>query len=197
VRSFSLAIKKIMNILLLTIGLTLLLLAFILYLLLLNERRYRTQRLRAERQRALGLPEGELVYEDADGQGLLLFSSGYPLVGKPDYVVQLADGRLVPVELKLSVHNTTEPYKNHILQLAAYCLILEEYSDLPPTHGILRYADRDFTVDYTPTLRRRVLRLIEEMARYDKQSPPPLQKQRISKCRSCTFQPICPVGRGK
>src|SRR5947209_20578455 len=73
---------------LLPIGLTLLLVAFALGILLLNERRYQRQRLIAERHRALGLPEGELVYEDADGQGEPLSSSAYPLVGKPDYIVQ-------------------------------------------------------------------------------------------------------------
>lgn len=186
-----------MNTILLTIGLALLVLAVILYLLLLNEKRSQARRLRTERQRALGLPEGELVYEDADGQGPLLYSEQHPMVGKPDYVVRLDDGRLVPVELKLTVHDATEPYKNHQVQLAAYCLILEDYAERPPTHGILRYADRDFTVDYTPALRRKVLRLLDEMARCGERQPPPLQKQRAAKCRACTFQPICPVGRGK
>ena len=104
-----------------------------------------------KRHRALGLPAGELIYEDADGQGALLLSDQYPLAGKPDYVVRLEDRRLVPVELKLSTQNVTTPYSNHVIQLAAYCLILEDYSERPPTHGILRYADREFTIDYTPT----------------------------------------------
>src|SRR5947199_2963262 len=108
---------------LLPIGLTLLLVAFALGILLLNERRYQRQRLIAERHRALGLPEGELVYEDADGQGETLSSSEYPLIGKPDYVVQLADGRPVPIELKLNVQNATMPYSNHTVQVGAYCLI--------------------------------------------------------------------------
>jgi CRISPR-associated exonuclease Cas4 len=186
-----------MHTILLTIGLTLLALAAILYLLLRNEKRYQLQRLRAERQRALGLPEGKLVYEDADGQGPVLSSEQYPLVGKPDYVVELDDGRLIPVELKLSVQQASQPYKNHEIQLAAYCLILEDYADQPPTHGILRYADREFSVEYTPALRRKVIRLLDEMARYDEHQVPPLQKQRAAKCRTCIFQPICPVGQEK
>jgi CRISPR-associated exonuclease Cas4 len=175
-------------------GLALLLLALAIIILLRNERLYQRQRLIAERHRALGLPTGELVYEDADGEGLLLFSDQYPLAGKPDYVVKLDDQRLVPVELKLSTQNVTTPYSNHVLQLAAYCLILEDYAERAPTHGILRYADRDFTIDYTPTLRKKVIRLLEEMARCNEQQAPPLQKQRPAKCRSCTFQAICPIG---
>jgi CRISPR-associated exonuclease Cas4 len=183
--------------LLLPIGLGLLFIALALVLLLLNERRYQRRRLMTERQRTLGLPEGELVYEDADGQGETLSSSAYPLIGKPDYVVKLPDGRPVPVELKLNVHNATVPYSNHMVQVGAYCLILEDYFEQPPTHGILRYADCEFTVEYTPALRKKVIKLLTEMERCSEQQPPPLAKQRAAKCRACTFQPICSVGRNK
>src|SRR5947209_8495911 len=183
--------------LLLPIGLGLLFIALALVLLLLNERRQQRRRLIEERQRALGLPEGELVYEDADGQGETLSSSTYPLIGKPDYVVKLPDGRPVPVELKLNVQNATVPYSNHTIQVGAYCLILEDYFEQPPTHGILRYADCEFTVEYTPALRKKVIRLLAEMERYTEKQPPALARQRATKCRACVFQPICPVGRGK
>src|SRR5205085_9207703 len=130
-----------LNNILLSIGLGLLLAALALVLLLLNDRRVQRSRLIAERHRALGLPEGELVYEDADGEGEPLSSSAYPLVGKPDYIVQLPDGRPVPIELKLSIHNATIPYSNRSIQVASYCLILEDYFVQAPTHAILRYAD--------------------------------------------------------
>ncbi len=186
-----------MHTIVLTIGLICLLLAAGLGLLLWNERRFQRDRLHGEYQRALGLPEGKLVYEDADGQGEPLSSDEYPLVGKPDYVVQLRDGRPVPVELKLNVQNATAPYNNHQIQVAAYCLILEDYFEQAPTHGILRYADRDFTVEYTPALRRKVIRLLGQMALCSAQEPPALASQRVAKCRACTFQPVCPVGRDK
>src|SRR5207253_5226764 len=182
---------------LLPAGLGLLLVALGLGILRLNERRYRRERLLAERHRTLGLPEGELVYEDADGEGEPLSSSAYPLVGKPDYIVQLPDGRPVPIELKLSVQNVTEPYPNHVVQVGAYCLILVDYFEQPPTHGILRYADCEFTVEYTPALRKKVIRLLAEMERYTEKQPPALARQRATKCRACVFQPICPVGLGK
>jgi CRISPR-associated exonuclease Cas4 len=186
-----------MHTILLTIGLVFLLLAGALGVLLWNERRGQRERLLSERKRALGLPEGDLVYEDADGQGEVLSSSEYPLVGKPDYIVQLADGRPVPVELKLNVQNATAPYNNHQIQVAAYCLILEDYFTQPPTHGLLRYADREFTVEYTPAMRRKVIRLLGQMALCSEQEPPPLARQRVAKCRVCVFQPVCSVGRDK
>lgn len=182
---------------LLPVGLGLLLIALALGLLLLNERRYQRRRLIIERHRVLGLPVGELVYEDADGEGEVLSSSAYPLAGKPDYVVQAPDGRPVPIELKLNVGDATIPYSNHVIQVVAYCLILEDYFEQAPTHGILRYANREFTVEYTPALRKKVLRLLTEMQRCNEKQPPPLAKQRVAKCHACAFQAICPVGHKK
>lgn len=186
-----------MHTILLTTGVILLTLAGALVVLLWNEQRFQSARRRAQSLRALGLPEGTLVYEDADGWGEPLASRTYPLVGKPDYVVQLADGRPVPIELKLNVQNATTPYSNHQVQVAAYCLILEDYFAQPPTHGILRYADREFTIEYTPAMRRKVIRLLQQMALCSEQELPQLTRQRAAKCRVCTFQPICSVGKEK
>lgn len=182
---------------LLPIGLGLLLLTIALLILVRNEHTYQRQRLIDERLRVLGLPPGDLVYEDADGQGEILYSDQVPLVGKPDYIIKLANGQLVPIELKLSVQNAASPHSNHVIQVAAYCLILEDYSEAPPTYGILRYADCDFTVEYTPTLRKKVMRLLSEMERCDEKQRPQLARQKVTKCRACTFQAICPVGQGK
>jgi CRISPR-associated exonuclease Cas4 len=180
---------------LLTLGLISLVLAGVIGVLRWNEQHFRRDRLLSERQRALGLPEGELVYEDADGLGESLSSSEFPLVGKPDYVVQLPDGRPVPIELKLNVHDVTAPYSNHQIQVAAYCLILEDYFAQAPTHGILRYADREFTIEYTPAMRKKVIRLLTQMTVCSEQEPPQLARQRAAKCRICAFQPICAIGR--
>ncbi|QBD81494.1 CRISPR-associated protein Cas4 [Ktedonosporobacter rubrisoli] len=175
-------------------GIALLLFSLALLTLLINERRYQRQRLIEERQRTLGLPPGKLVYENIDGQAEPLYSNEYPLVGKPDYIIQLADGRPVPVTLKTTVQDATAPANHHIMQIIAYCLLLEDYFEQAPTHGILCYAEHNFTIDYTPTLRKKVIRLLGEMARCSQQEPPPLQKQKITKCRICAFQPICHVG---
>src|SRR5689334_13154433 len=93
-----------------------------------NEHSRQQERLHNERRQALDLP-GELVYEDVDNEGETLYSSEYPLIGKPDYIAQHDDGRLIPVALKLTVSGLTQPLSNHVLQVAAYCLILEDYSE--------------------------------------------------------------------
>ncbi len=182
---------------LLPAGIGFLLLSLMLFVLLWNERRAQESRLIEEYQRALDLPEGNLVYEDMDGQGEALISDVVPLLGKPTYVMKLEDGRLAPIEVKRTELNELKPASQHVLQIAAYCLILEDYSELPPLYGIIRYSDREFTVEYTSALRKKVIRILEEMALCNERQPPPLQKQKVTKCRACIFQPICPVGQGK
>ena len=186
-----------MSSVLLATGLILLFLALTLLLLVWNERQYQRNRLVTERHNALGLPEGELVYEDIDGEGESLSSSEAPLIGKPDYIVRSPDGRLIPILRKLNVQDARTPQSNHVIQIAAYCLILEDYSEQPPTHGILRYADREFTIEYTTAIRKRVLRLLAEMEHYTEQQSPQLLKQSAAKCRACIFKPVCAVGQGK
>src|SRR5262245_8429330 len=82
--------------------------------------RWRASRLRA----ALNIT-GEIAYWDG-GINETVFSSGeYALTGKPDYI--LKDGtHLIPVERKSRSLGLNTPYSGEILQLAAYCLLVEE-----------------------------------------------------------------------
>jgi CRISPR-associated exonuclease Cas4 len=178
-------------------GIGLLLFSVACFLLLFNERRIQRERLIEERHQALGLPPGELVYENTDGLGEPLTSDIHPLIGKPSYVVKLPNKLLLPIDLKPVEQNSMTPDPHHVLQLATYCLILEEYAEQPPTHGIVRYTDREFIVEYTPALRKKVIRLAKEMDLCTAQQPPALKKQKAAKCRACIYQPICPVGLGK
>jgi len=111
-----------------------------------------------------GLPQGRVVYSDTGGWGRLerpLFSREFLLTGKPDYLV--ADGAdLIPVEVK-SGPAPTQPYPSHVLQLAAYCLLVEECYRCRPPYGVIKYADRTFEVDYTPELEEALLKTLDCM----------------------------------
>ncbi len=165
--------------------------------LLFNELRARRRQPRPARQArkaAQGLPEGKIVYQDADGSGAPLLATSHPLSGKPDYVILSPEGAPIPVELKLTIESD-QPQGHHVMQLAAYFVILEDLYDQPPIYGVLRYANTDFTIQYTEALKRKVLRLLAEMERCDEQHPPALTHQLPSKCRVCPFEPICPIGQ--
>lgn len=42
---------------------------------------------------------------------------------------------------------------SEVLQLAAYCLLVEETQGQRPAHGLTRYQNQTFAVDYTSHLR--------------------------------------------
>ena len=111
-----------------------------------------------------GLPQGRLIYTDTGGWNRLerpLFSRAFLLTGKPDYLV--ADGSdVIPVEVKSSPA-PIQPYPSHTLQLAAYCLLVEECYDRRPPYGIVKYADRAFEVAYTPALEDTLLETLDHM----------------------------------
>jgi len=119
----------------------------------------------AQRGRARsGLPQGRVVYTDTGGWNRLerpLFSRELLLTGKPDYMV--ADGAdVIPVEVKSSTA-PAQPYHSHLLQLASYCLLVEECYRRRPPYGIIKYADRAFEVDYTDALEYELLATLDDM----------------------------------
>ncbi len=100
-----------------------------------------------------------------------LFSRRYRLTGKPDYLVRTGTAPalrgpagVIPVEVK-SGAAPQQPYSAHVLQLAAYCLLVEEQESRTVPYGIIKYADKAFEVDYTPTLRAQVVDTLEAMRR--------------------------------
>ncbi len=71
--------------------------------------------------------------------------------GKPDYLIEEHD-HIVPVELKPTRRSQT-PWLRDVVQLAAYCLLLEETEPRFGGYGYLRYADRTFRIDFTDSLK--------------------------------------------
>ncbi|MCC6603566.1 MAG: Dna2/Cas4 domain-containing protein [Anaerolineae bacterium] len=113
-----------------------------------------------------GLPDGRILYSDTGSAWVTNTEPFYDphlrLVGKPDYLVEEANGSIVPVEIK-ATRAPTEPYESHIYQLAAYCWLVEREYGIRPSHGIIQYKDRAFAVDYTDGLREDLLDLLTEM----------------------------------
>ena len=126
----------------------------------------RLRRRAARNQRMSGLPEGKLVYADTGRWSAVAkpyFSKRYRLTGKPDYLVKTDDG-LVPVEVKRSAAPPGgRAYDSHVMQLAAYCLLIEEVDGETPPHGFIRYADATVQIDWTEDLRDLLLDTLEEM----------------------------------
>ncbi len=142
-----------------------------------------------------GLPQGRLVYMDTHGKDWQespqpLYSATHRLVGKPDYLVETPKG-VIPVEVKSSAAPEV-PYLGHILQLAAYCLLVEETTGRKSPHGLLKYADALYEVDFTEELKAELLFTMEEMrqARTDIVNVARNHNQ-PGKCAACGFNGMC------
>jgi CRISPR-associated exonuclease Cas4 len=139
-----------------------------------------------------GLPEGRVVYVDTGGwrrPGEALFSRRLLLTGRPDYLVDSGQA-VVPVEVK-SCRAPMQPYGSHVLQLAAYCLMVEERYGRRPPHGIIKYSDQSFQVEFDSRLEEALLRTMQRMradlvgghARRRHHDP--------RRCAACGFRAAC------
>jgi len=111
-----------------------------------------------------GLPRGRMVYSDTGAWERTekpLYSHRHRLTGRPDYLVRVGEA-IVPVEVK-SISAPAEPYEGHLLQLAAYCLLVEEEFGVRPPHGLLRYAEATLEIPYDSALRRRLMQTLDAM----------------------------------
>ena len=143
-------------------------------------------------RRESGLPAGRVTYVDTgawDRCERPLFSSRYRLTGRPDYLVRGREG-VVPVEVK-SGSAPEQPYAAHVLQLAAYCLLVEEQEGRAPPHGILKYGDRTFEVDYTPALRAELLDTLGAIRRDRRARDVDRSHDEAGRCRGCGHRDCC------
>jgi CRISPR-associated exonuclease Cas4 len=130
---------------------------------------------------------GALVAIDA-GAPMTLRSARYRLSGRPDILRRLPDGRTVPIELKSRGAPARGPPRSHLAQVAAYCLLVEEATGVPPPYGLLRYGDgTEFRVPWNGVAKAELLRLRAEMDRpYDGRATPS-----PAKCARCGWRAVC------
>ena len=143
-------------------------------------------------RRQLGLPAGDLLYEDmASGDKLRkpLYDEELNLVGRPDYLIREGEN-LVPVEVK-SGRSPKRPYESHIYQLAAYCLLVAKQFGQRPSHGLIRYPQRSFKVNFTEELEARLLSLLDEIRTQRSSKDVARSHQQTARCRACGYLQVC------
>ena len=142
-----------------------------------------------------GLPMGRITYVDTGAWNRCerpLFSRQYRLTGKPDYLVRSPAG-VIPVEVK-SGTSPQQPYPAHVLQLAAYCLLVEGQESRAVPYGIIKYADKAFEVDYAPSLQAQVVDTLEAMRhdlRADKRVGVERSHDEPRRCLGCGYRDQC------
>jgi CRISPR-associated exonuclease Cas4 len=138
-----------------------------------------------------GLPSGRVIGSDVSlsTRGKLLYAARYGLSGTPDYLVETEEG-IVPVEVKPS-RTEKEPRESHLLQVLAYCLLVEETTGKRPPHGLLRYRNDTFKVDYNRETRAHLLSVIEEMRGAAQQREVHRSHEVPGKCWGCAYKSVC------
>lgn len=145
---------------------------------------------------ATGLPAGEVVYDDSGAWEAVeqpLLSRRYGLVGRPDYLVRLRAGRgeqIIPVEVK-SRRRPSTPAESHIMQLATYCLLVEDVHKTRPDYGLLRYADATLKIPYTDELRRAVLETADAIRRGRHARDLDRDHDDPARCAGCGYRNAC------
>ena len=150
---------------------------------------------RRQRQSS-GLPAGQVLYRDTgewEATERPLRSRRYGLVGRPDYLVQTRErGKafVVPVEVK-SRPRPPRPYASHVLQLAAYCLLVEDNFEAAPPYGLLRYTDATLRIPFTDELRRRVLETADAIRQSRRAPTVRRSHNEPRRCAACGYRSAC------
>ena len=140
-------------------------------------------------QSRYNIPEAKIIYTDLDKPAKPLFSKRFKVSGKPDYIVKSKD-KYIPIEIKSTAAD--KPYKSHILQLAAYCLLIEEKFNVAVEFGIIEYANgSQYRITYDVPLKFEVRKTLAAMRDYLKSGAVERNHESPARCRACSFREVC------
>jgi CRISPR-associated exonuclease Cas4 len=132
---------------------------------------------------------GAIIFGTAD-HGQIFISDTYGLVGTPDYVLDEA-GAYVPIERKSRQLSEARPYESEILQLAAYCLLVEERFGKAVRVGRLQYPNQSVDIAFDDQLRERLLSSLDAVKAADLLPDVPRSHNSPARCRGCGFRRVC------
>ncbi len=133
--------------------------------------------------------KGKIEYIDMD-RSKVFKSEKYGLSGRPDYIIKLKD-QLIPVEEKKG-RTPRGPLFSHILQVAAYCLLIEETNGEAPSHGLLKYPEHEHDIEYNDDLKKVLLQKLDEMRGVIERQDAHRNHNRPGKCMNCSRREVCP-----
>ncbi len=136
--------------------------------------------------------QSQLPYVDSEAEKPKLFvAPRIGLTGRPDAVLLAGDVH-VPVEVKTG-RTPRGPLFSHILQIAAYCVLMEEEFGKPPPYGVIRYEQASHEIEYNADLRGIVVAKLAEMrALLAKGGGAHRNHNRPGKCIGCSRRAACP-----
>ena len=159
-----------------------------LVLLILSFKISRSDR---EKRKKFGIEDGAIVYSDIIRNEESLFSKKFNLSGKPDYIVRTKKGDIIPVEVKTGWH--TNPLMHHIMQLMAYCQLIEETYGRTVPYGVLYYYDtgKRFRIPYDQLRKSDLERTIKQMLHSLKTGEVDINHDDPKRCEHCSMRRFC------
>jgi CRISPR-associated exonuclease Cas4 len=133
--------------------------------------------------------KGKIEYIDVDDSKMFR-SEKYKLTGRPDYVIKLGD-KIIPVEEKKG-RTPQGPLFSHILQVATYCLLIEDSSGNAPPYGLLKYPEHEHEIEYNEDLKKILLEKTNEMRKILGTGEAHRNHNRPGKCKYCSRRDVCP-----
>lgn len=140
------------------------------------------------KKKSCGVPDGLILYSDLNVPAAPLFSKQSRLSGKPDYIVRKED-QLIPVEVKTG--QGAHPHQSQVLQLAAYCQILEDTSGGFVPEGILVYNTVPYTIPFDPRLRFELNSAMKTMRASLRSGTVQRNHHEPQRCRRCSMKRFC------
>jgi len=129
--------------------------------------------------------------DDMEKDTKLLESKKMGIRGRPDYILEEA-GEYIPVEVKTG-RVPMGPHFSHILQLAAYFILVEEQYGKRPSHGFIRYGEeKEFRIDFDDKLENILKGKINEMRICIEKKEAHRNHRRRNKCKYCSRREGCP-----
>jgi CRISPR-associated exonuclease Cas4 len=140
------------------------------------------------KKRIHGIPNGLVVYSDLNIPGEPLFSRRLRLSGKPDYILQKGS-QCIPVEVKTGRQHS--PQHSHMLQLAAYCQLLEDTTGVFVPEGILVYNTVPYTISFDPKLRFELTNIMRSMRECLQDGAVERNHTEPGRCHACSMKQYC------
>jgi CRISPR-associated exonuclease Cas4 len=141
-----------------------------------------------KKKKFYGVPDGLILYSDLNVPAAPLFSKRFHLSGKPDYIVR-KENQYIPVEVKTG--KGPHPHQSQVLQLAAYCQILEDTSGEFVPEGILVYNNVPYTIRFDPKLRFELETVIKTMRASLRRGVVQRNHHEPGRCRHCSMKQYC------
>ena len=135
--------------------------------------------------RVYGMREVEVLSRDQQ----LLTSTRLGLSGRPDRLVRLRNGMVIPYEMK----SAQRLYEGHRIQVAAYLLLVEEAYGKRPPYGVVALRDGSkIKIRNTAKLRRWARHIAKQIDEQMQDLQAPIRVSATpAKCRTCSVREVC------